>query len=70
MIKMVVVGDPYGHPTHCYKGKSLLFNHGDLEGESRLEMMGSTSSIRIRTQTKKKNQILHVISSEAPIILL
>jgi hypothetical protein len=30
-------GDPYGHLTHCYKGKSLLFNHGDLEGESRLE---------------------------------
>ena len=49
-------GDPYGHPSHCYKGKSLLFNHGDLEGESRLEMTGSsgsTSSIRIRTQTKK-----------------
>jgi hypothetical protein len=46
-------GDPYGHPSHCYKGKSLLFNHGDLEGESRLEMTGSTSSIRIRMQTKK-----------------
>ena len=48
-----VFGDPYGHPTHCYKGRWLLFNHGDLEGESRLEMTGSTSSIRIRTQTKK-----------------
>jgi hypothetical protein len=46
-------GDPYGHPSHCYKGKSLLFNHGDLEGVSRLEMTGSTSSIQICMQTKK-----------------
>jgi len=44
-------GDPYGHHLiHCYKGRSLLFNHGDLEGETRLEMTGSTSSIHI---TKK-----------------
>jgi hypothetical protein len=46
-------GDLYGHPIHWYKGRWLLFNHGDLEGETRLEMTGSTCSIRIRTQTKK-----------------
>ena len=33
----------YGHPSHCYKGRSLLFDHRDLEGESRLEMTGSTT---------------------------
>jgi hypothetical protein len=55
-------GDPYGHPPHCYKGRSVLFNHGDLEGETRLEMTGSTSSIRIRIQPKKLKIKLKLLS--------
>jgi hypothetical protein len=44
-----------GWPSHCYKGRSLLFDHGDLEleGETRLEMTGSMSSIQIRSWSKK-----------------
>jgi hypothetical protein len=38
-------GNPHGHPTHCYKGRSLLFNKGDIEGKTRLEMTGLMSSI-------------------------
>jgi hypothetical protein len=48
-------GDPYGHPIRNYKGRSLLFDHGDLEGESRLEMTGS---IFKSADKKVKNQIL------------